>query len=66
MRYGKIWHLAMTALLVGTVAGNARAQSSWPSAGLDLKNSRYQTGEKKITPEDRRRVTAEVEPRHDG
>jgi polyvinyl alcohol dehydrogenase (cytochrome) len=41
----------MAALLVGAVAGDARAQSSWPSAGLDLKNSRYSAGEKKISPQ---------------
>jgi hypothetical protein len=31
------------------LSGVASAQTGWPSAGLDLKNSRYQSAEQKIT-----------------
>lgn len=44
-------HVAGLALVAGlAVAGAALAQDSWPSAGLDLKNARYQAKEKKISP----------------
>ena len=41
--------VAMAAAVSLTAVGVASAQSNWPSAGFDLKNSRYQAGETNIT-----------------
>src|SRR5438477_647180 len=36
--------------LLLAIASPSNAQSGWPTAGYDLKNSRYQASEKKISP----------------
>lgn len=45
--FGALRHLIVAALLV---AGSTAGAADWSSAGRDLKNSRYQSDEKKISP----------------